>query len=94
MHSLSVEANEIAFKPSADTYVFMPVSKAMKMARCPVLRKKPMLLFLNLMGRYTEIQSAAHQAVCSCNVVCARARMKAMGRAESVEVIIHYWSSL
>ena len=71
LHSLSVEAKEIAFKPSADTYVFMPVSKAMKMARCPGLRKKPMPLFLNLIERYTEIQSAAHQTVFLKCWVCA-----------------------
>jgi len=40
LHSLSIEAKEIAFKSSADTYVCMPVSKAMKMARCSGLRKK------------------------------------------------------
>jgi hypothetical protein len=101
LHSLSAEAKEIAFKPSADTYVFMPVSKAMKMARCPGLRKKPMPLFLNLKEpvyrntvRGTPNLYDLCTKLCSCNVGCVRACMKAMGRAENVEVIIQYWSLL
>jgi hypothetical protein len=87
LHSLSIEAKGIGFKPPVDTYSVL-VSKAIKMARCPGLWKKPMPVFLNLTNRavyWNTVRGTPSRVLLqSCMCAC----MKAIGHADSLEVII------